>query len=233
MSTKKHRILVADDDPQYLKLMRLNLQARGYEVVIATDGRAAVEVAAAEKPDLILLDIKMPEMDGYEACRRIRRFSTVPVIMLTAMARDDDKVKGLDVGADDYLPKPFSMQEFLARVRAALRRLEFEAQAYEDSIFQTGDLRVDTIQQQVWVADREIGLTPIEYKLLRELVKEAGRVVETEQLLANIWGIDYAGADRALRQAIYRLRQKVEPDSRNPQYIQTRSGVGYLLALAE
>jgi DNA-binding response OmpR family regulator len=233
MKKGKFRILVVDDEPKYIYIMQLNLEARGYEVLVAGDGETAVELAASQEPDLIVLDIRMPGMDGYEACQRIRQFSTVPIIMLTAMAEEADKVKGLDLGADDYVTKPFGIDELLARVRAGLRRAELRAEAVTEPILQAGDLRIDLAQQQVFVSDQEVPLTPIEYHLLSELVKHAGRVVVSERLLEAVWGSGYEGADRTLRQAIYRLRRKIEPDPKNPQYIQTRSGLGYVFILPD
>ncbi len=233
MTKGKYRILVADDEPNYVSIIQLNLKARGYEVLTAWDGETAIEQAASGKPDLIILDIRMPGLDGYEACRRIRQFSAAPIIMLTAMAEEADKIKGLDVGADDYVTKPFSIEELLARVRAALRRVELGGQPKVEPIFQAGDLRIDLSQQRVCRGDQAVHLTPIEYRLLSELVKQAGRVVDLERLLEVGWGTGYEGEERILRQAIYRLRQKLEPDPKHPQYIQTRPGLGYILVLPE
>ena len=233
MKKGKYRVLVADDEPKYVYIIQLNLEARGYQVLVAQDGQTAVEWAATEEPDLIILDIRMPVMDGFEACRRIREFSTVPIIMLTAMAEEADKVEGLDVGADDYLTKPFGIDELLARVRAALRRTELREGAAVQPVFQAGDLRVDLVQRRVYLGEREVQLTPIEYRLLSELVKQAGRVVISEHLLDVVWGAEYEGAERALRQGIYRLCHKIEADPKNPQYIQTRSGLGYVFVVPE
>ena len=229
MVKENGRILVADDEPRYLRAIKVNLEASGYQVITASDGQSAVELAAREALDLILLDIRMPGIDGYEACRRIRQFSSVPIIMLTALAETTDKVKGLDLGADDYVTKPFSADELMARVRAALRRVEQPAPQKPRADYEAGDLRVDFSQQRVYVRGQEIKLTPTEYRLLSELVQAAGRVLVPEYLLENVWGIGYLGETRLLWQAIHRLRRKIERDPQNPQVIQTRPGIGYLL----
>ncbi|MFZ5917733.1 MAG: response regulator transcription factor [Chloroflexota bacterium] len=231
MNRGKPCVLVVDDEPRYVLAIKVNLEASGYRVLTASDGRTAVELAVAEEPDLVVLDIRMPGMDGYETCRRIREFSTAPVIMLSALAEDSDKVRGLDTGADDYVTKPFSAEELLARVRAALRRAELSERTDLRPCFQAGEIRVDFAQQRVFVADREIELTPTEYRLLYELVQQAGRVLVPEYLLDKVWGVGYEGENRLLWQAIHRLRQKIERDPKEPQYIQTRPGIGYVFAV--
>jgi DNA-binding response OmpR family regulator len=204
------------------------LEASGYEVLVATNGREAIERAASEEPDLVLLDVRMPGPDGYEVCRRIREFSTAPIIMLTALTETTDKVKGLDIGADDYVTKPFSANELLARVRAALRRVRFAERPEPAPIFQAGDLRVDFAQQRVFVGSQEVKLTPTEYHLLCELVKHPGQVLTPEYLLERIWGDVSVGDSRLLWQVIHRLRRKIERDPQDPRRIQTRPGLGYL-----
>jgi DNA-binding response OmpR family regulator len=233
MNKGKVCILVVDDEPRYIRAIQINLEASGYEVINARDGQTAIELAASEKPDLILLDIRMVGLDGYEVCRRIREFSAVPIIMLTALAEDADKVAGLDVGADDYVTKPFSADELLARVRAVLRRVELSEQHHPSSTFQAGDLLVDLAQQRVFVRSQEVNLTPTEYRLLCELVRQAGRVLVPEYLLEKVWGMGYEGENRLLWQAVHRLRRKIERDPRNPQHIQTRPGIGYVFALPQ
>ncbi len=225
---RKVRILVAEDEPRYVWAIRTNLEARNYEVITASDGQQAVQLAADVQPDLVLLDIKMPGMNGYEACRRIREFSAMPIIMITAMAEEADKVLGLDSGADDYVTKPFSVPELLARVRAALRRAELTEAPQSDACFEAGELRVDLAKQRVFVRGQEIALTPTEYRLLCELVKQPGRVLVPAYLTERVWGPGYEEADRLIRQAIHRLRRKIEADPRNPKYIHTRSGMGYI-----
>ena len=229
MNKGKIRVLVTDDEPRYVRAVQVNLEASGYEVFTARNGLEAVDIAATEEPDLIILDIRMPNLDGYEACQRIREFSLVPIIMLTALAENVDKVKGLDVGADDYVTKPFSADELLARVRAVLRRVELGGQQDVCPTFQTGDLLVDFMRRCVFVGGQKVSLTPTEYRLLYELVTQPGRVLMPEYLLEKVWGGGYEGESRLLSQAIHRLRQKIERDPRNPEYIQTKPGLGYIL----
>jgi two-component system KDP operon response regulator KdpE len=231
MKKGKTQILVVDDEPIYIRIVRLNLEARGYQVVAANNGQAAIDLIATEEPDLILLDVQMPGLDGYETCQRIREFSRVPIIMLTARVETADKVKGLDAGADDYVTKPFSADELLARVRAALRRAEDSAQATPQSIFRAGDLMVDLARQRVFVREQEIKLTPTEYRLLSELIKHTGQVIVPAYLLERVWGVGYEGEEQLLRQAIHRLRRKIEHDPDAPPYIETRPGIGYMFVM--
>ncbi len=229
----KHRILIVDDEPRYVWSIRVNLEDEGYETITASDGRTAVSLATESSPDLILLDVRMPEMDGYEACRRIREFSTVPIIMLTAMAEEADKVTGLDAGADDYVTKPFGADELLARVRAVLRRVEVLSSDAPEPRFEAGDLRIDFVEQRVYVRDLEVRLTPTEFRLLREMVRQPGRVLVPDYLLERVWSEGYTGETRVLRLAIHRLRLKIEIDPQQPQYIQTRPGMGYIFVVPE
>ena len=230
---KKVRILVAEDEPRYIWAIQTNLEARGYEVLTASDGQQAVQLAADAQPDLVLLDIKMPILNGYEACRRIREFSTVPIIMITAMAEETNKVLGLDLGADDYVTKPFSVPELLARVRAALRRIEFAEGLPSDTSYVAGELRVNFGQQRVFVRGQEIELTRTEYRLLCELVKQPGRILMSSYLTERVWGPEYDEGDKLIRQAIHRLRRKIEADPRRPEYIRTRPGLGYIFVPPE
>jgi len=233
MSKGKARILVVDDEPRYIRAMQANLEASGYEVLAARDGPTALELAANEEPDLILLDIRMPGQDGYEVCRRMREFSMTPIIMLTALTEDASKVKGLDTGADDYVTKPFSVDELLARVRAALRRVEFSKRTEPGPSFQAGDLRIDFAQRRVFVCGQEVSLTPTEYRLLCELVSQAGRVLVPEYLVREVWGTGHEGDIRLLWQVIHRLRHKIERNPQNPLYIQTRPGIGYIFEIPD
>ncbi len=223
------RILVVDDEPKYARAIRAILTAKGYEVLTADDGRVALEVAAREQPHLVLLDVRMPRLDGYEACRRLREFSTAPVIMLTAMAETADKVKGLELGADDYMTKPFSTEELVARVKAALRRSESTTPTESPATRCLGALCIDFVQQRVYVNDREVSLTATEYRLLREFVQHAEHVLSAEYLLNQVWGPGYEGEERLVWREIHRLRQKLAPDPGGPQYIFTRPGSGYVL----
>jgi DNA-binding response OmpR family regulator len=225
------RILVVEDEPKYIWAITTNLKARGYLVLSAQDGQKAVELAVSEEPDLVLLDIKIPGLNGYEVCQRIREFSTVPIIMITAMAEESDKVFGLDMGADDYITKPFSVPELLSRVKAALRRIEYSDGLPSNASFQAGHLRVDFTLQRVFLQDQEVELTPTEYRLLSELVKQPGRLLVTDYLVEKVWGHGYDGNEKLIRQAIHRLRKKIEQDPRNPVYIQTRPGLGYMFFL--
>ena len=233
MNKGKTCVLVADDEPRYVRAIQVNLEASGYKVLAAQDGQMAMELAVNEEPDLIILDIRMPGLDGYEVCQRIREFSTVPIIMLTALAEDADKVKGLDVGADDYVTKPFSAEELLARVRSVLRRVELSEREEPHPTFQAGDLLVDFARQRVFVCGQEVELTATEYRLLCELVKQPGRVLVPEYLLEKVWGLGYEGENHLLWQAVHRLRRKIEHDPQGPRYIQTRPGLGYAFVFAD
>jgi DNA-binding response OmpR family regulator len=228
MSRGKYRILVVDDEPQYLWAIQANLQVRGYKVFTTMDGLEALEIVVNEAPDLVILDVRLPGLDGFEVCRRLRTFSKVPVIMLTALAEDVDKVKGLDLGADDYVTKPFSVAELLSRVRAVLRRADLTEQRGPGAVFRAGWLEVDLLQQRVFIGGQALHLTRVEYRLLCELVKRAGRVLSLDYLLERVWGPAYGGQVQLVRQAVHRLRSKIEPDPRNPQYIQTEVGLGYM-----
>lgn len=228
---KPTTILVVDDEPRYIKLLRYNLESVGYRVLVAATGEEALEVAAREKHDLVLLDIMLPGMDGYEVCRRLQEFSTIPIIMLTAKGEERHKVQGLRVGADDYITKPFGAEELLARVEAVLRRSRSSKGAERQPIFLWGDLRIDFAQRKVMVGDREVKLTPTEYRLLRCLASNAGRVVVQEAILDKVWGLEYREHYEGLRVYIRRLRQKIEKHSSEPKYIVTHPGVGYMLGL--
>jgi DNA-binding response OmpR family regulator len=221
------KILVVDDEPRYLKLIRVNLEASGYEVVTASNARRAVELAAQGDVDLILLDVMLPPgRDGVEACQEIRSFSSVPIIMLTALAGTNDIVRGLDAGADDYIAKPFSVQVMMARIRARLRHLGPPPDA-SISVYKGGDLALDLTSHRLFVRGREVLLTPTEYRLLVELVTHAGRVLVTSYLLERLWDID-RHEPHLIWQVISRLRQKIERDPADPQLIQTRPGIGYV-----
>ena len=222
------RVLVVDDEPKYVRGIQVILESKGYAVVTASNGQTAIDLAARENPDLVLLDVRMPGLSGHETCQRIREFSMVPVIMLTALAETADKVKGLEHGADDYVTKPFSTDELLARVGAVLRRVEASKKPEPVPVFLSGDLRVDFSRQRVFVGNQEVQLTHTEYRLLCELVKHVGQVLSPEYLLDKVWGLGYEGEDRLVWRALHRLRQKIERDPQNPHYIETRVGSGYV-----
>lgn len=203
------------------------LTQEGYEVVVAMDGPQALEAARTERPDLILLDVMLPGMDGLEVCRQIRAWSTVPIIMLTAKTAEVDKVVGLEVGADDYVTKPFSPRELLARIKANLRRAQMQAQqAYQDHL-EVGDIVMDTGGRRVVVRGREVSLSPKEFDLLKVLMSHPGRVLGRDFLLNQVWGEDFFGDTRTLDVHIRWLREKIEEDPSKPRYIQTVHGVGY------
>lgn len=223
------RILIVEDEARVVRLVREVLKAVGYEVTATASGEAAIERVALEAPDLVLLDLMLPEgPDGYEVCRRLREFSEVPVIMLTARAQDTDVLRGFEVGADDYLTKPFNAKELVARVKAVLRRSEVSAYDDMQSRVAAGDLRLDPVGSKVVRSDgSEIELTPIEFRLLHVLMRNAGRVLSHDYLLANAWGYEYEGYSNQIAVYIRRLRTKIEPKPSNPCYLHTVRGVGY------
>ena len=222
-------VLIVDDETRYIRLIEINLQASEYETLTARNAEEALTIAAREELDLILLDIMLPDQLGYEVCRKIREFSQVPIIMLTALGQAEDIVKGLDAGADDYIPKPFSAQELLARIRAVLRRSSSQADI-GSRVIQAGDVKIELEQHRVFRNGDEIHLTSTEYKLLAELIQNAGRVMVPDYLLEAVWGYQHESRPQILWQAIHRLRQKLEPDPSNPTYIHTRQGIGYLFS---
>ncbi len=233
MPAKKTTILTADDDPQLLRLMTRNLQLEGYDVLGASDGQQALELIESNPPDLVLLDVMMPKLDGFTVCYRVREFSSVPIIIVTARGQDQDKVRGLDLGADDYLTKPFSVDELLARVRAVLRRSQFTARENAQGLrasTATGDLTIDYSQHLVILAGREVPLTPTEYRILAYLAQNVGHVVTQDLLLEHVWGSEYLGESHMLQVNINRLRHKLEVDPTQPRYILTKVGIGYSLA---
>ena len=229
----KQRILIVDDEPRLIRLVREVLGAVGYEVLEAADGETGIEMVALEQPDLLLLDILLPRgMDGYQVCRRVREFSNLPVIMLTAKAREADMLEGFDVGADDYLTKPFSAKELIARVEAVLRRSKSPKEIITKKL-ECGGLEIDFARHQVTVRDQQVRLTRTEYKLLGELAMNANKVMLHQDLLAEVWGPEYRDDIDYLRTYIRYLRQKIEVDPSHPRYILTHTGVGYMLACPE
>jgi len=233
MPTKKTTILTADDDPQLLRLITRNLQLEGYEVLPVSDGQQALEQIEQKSPDVVLLDVMMPRMDGFTVCHKVREFSSVPIIIVTARGQDQDKVRGLDLGADDYLTKPFSLDELLARVRAVLRRAQFSAKENAQglqSTMTTGELTIDFSQHLVALGGREVALTPTEFSILAYLAQNAGRIVTQDLLLEHVWGSEYLGEGHMLQVNINRLRRKLETDPTHPRYILTKVGIGYSLA---
>jgi two-component system KDP operon response regulator KdpE len=226
---RREKILVVDDQPRVVRLASQVLEAVGFQVLAATSGKSAIEMVAMEQPDLVLLDILLPPgIDGYQVCRRIREFSNVPVIMLTAKAQEEDLLHGFDTGADDYLTKPFSAKELVARVKAVLRR----AQRPEErtTIVSCGDLEIDFARRTVRVGGEHISLTRTEYALLRQLALNPDCVLLHQDLLTAVWGPEYRDDIDYLRAYIRYLRRKLEMDPSNPQYIVTSPGIGYMLA---
>jgi len=220
-------ILVVDDEPRMRRFMQMNLDLEGYRVIEAGNGLEAVNRVREDLPDLVLLDVMMPEMDGFEALRLIRQTSSVPIIMLTVKGDEDDRVRGLELGADDYVTKPFSPRELASRIKAVLRRTEMPAPA-EQSVIKVDDrLQIDFNRRQVIVEGKEIKLRPTEYRLLYHLVNNAGWTLPHETLLAKVWGHEYRDETHYLRLYITYLRQKIEEDPGNPKYILTERGLGY------
>jgi two-component system KDP operon response regulator KdpE len=222
-----HRILVVDDEPRMIRFIRMNLELEGYTVFEAADGVQALKQVRDVLPDLIILDVMMPELDGFETLEDLREFSSVPVIMLTARGEEDDRVRGLELGADDYVTKPFSPRELVSRVKAVLRRAESATPVSKTPIKVDDQLRIDFDRREVYVAETLIKLRPTEFRLLYHLVSNAGWVVPHEQLLAKVWGYEYRDETHYLRLYINYLRQKIEADPAKPKYILTERGVGY------
>jgi two-component system KDP operon response regulator KdpE len=224
------KILVVEDEPRVVRLISEVLKAVGYQVVSAVTGESGIDAFALEQPDLVLLDILLPHgPDGYEVCRRIREFSNVPVVMLTARVRESEILQGFEVGADDYLTKPFSAKELVARVRAVLRRSE-RSEEGADSTLRCGELEIDFARRSARVRGKPVHLTRTEYALLRRLALHANRVVTHEDLLTMVWGPEYRDDVDYLRAYVRYLRRKLETDPSDPQYILTSQGVGYMLA---
>lgn len=223
------RILVVDDEPRYIRLVEANLITEGYEVLKAKNGQEAVSVVSDQRPDLVLLDIMMPVLDGFGACERIREFSKVPIIVVTAKGEERDRVRGLDLGADDYIVKPFSATELLARVRSVLRRAQNSGGVFQQSVFTHGNLRIDFARAEVFREEKMVFLSATEYRLLLQMARNVGKVLSSEQLLSDVWGPEYRDDKEILWVSISRLRQKLEEDPRNPIHIVTRPGLGYTM----
>jgi len=220
------KILVVDDDVKTVELVKLYLNRDGYRVLAAYDGIEALHLARESHPDLIVLDLMLPGVDGLEICRILRTESDVPIIMLTAMTTDKDRLTGLDLGADDYVTKPFSPRELAARVRAVLRRLPGERGPEK---IEHGELTLNFLKHEAFLAGKPLNLTPVEFKLLGVLVKEPGRVFSRSQIIEKALGYDFDGFDRTIDVHILNLRRKIEPDPRHPRYIKTVYGAGYKL----
>jgi DNA-binding response OmpR family regulator len=230
--TNKPTILVAEDDPRMMRLVQRNLELAGYRVLTASDGEQALQLAEVEPCSLLVLDVMMPILDGLEVCRRVREFSSVPIVIITARNAERDVVLGLDAGADDYLTKPFGAPELLARVRAVLRRSHLGSSPAEvrRATHRCGDLEIDFGQHQVMLRGKLVSLTPTEYRILSQLAQYPGRVLTHEELLSKVWGPAYKDETHLLRVNMSRLRDKIEQDRGQPRYILSRPGLGYLLS---
>lgn len=223
----KYTILVVDDEKRMVRFIRLNLEQDGFHVIEAYNGSGALEEVRTQLPDLILLDVMMPDINGFEVLRKIREVSTVPVIMLTAKGEEDDRIRGLELGADDYMTKPFSPREMVSRVKAVLRRTKTFQEEQVDIIDVDSRLKIDFSRREVWVEGKLIDLRPTEYRLLYHLVKSAGWVNSHEQLLTKVWGFEYREELHYVRLYINYLRKKIEQDPSKPKYILTERGAGY------
>ncbi len=228
--TEGPRVLIIDDEPQIRRFLRNGLSGHDYTVLEAATANAGLDLVAGSKPDLVILDLGLPDMDGVQVIGQVREWSQVPIIVLSVREREQDKIAALDAGADDYLTKPFSIEELFARMRVALRH---SAPAAEEPIFQTGDLKVDLARRLVTVADQEVRLTPTEYSILKFMIGHAGKVVTHQQLLRGVWGPEYQTELHYVRVYVGQLRHKIETDPARPRFILTEPGVGYRLRVDE
>ncbi len=223
---KNRLVLVVDDEPRMIQFVRMNLEAENARVIQAHNGMQALAQVREQLPDAVILDVMMPELDGFETLQRLREVSDVPVIMLTVRADEEDRVRGLELGADDYLGKPFSSRELVSRLKAVLRRTTTEA-SREEILRIDDDLAIDFRDHQAILRNQPVKLRPTEWRLLYHLIQNAGWVMTHDMILAKVWGPEYAGADEYVRLYITYLRQKIEPDPAHPKYILTERGVGY------
>jgi two-component system KDP operon response regulator KdpE len=222
-------VLVVDDETPIRRFLRVSLAGEGYRVVEATTAAEALEQVAAQRPDVVILDLGLPDRDGLTLTREIREWSSVPIVVLSVRDRESDKVSALEAGADDYLTKPFGVGELMARLRVALRHASVPGGTAGQPVFSSGELRIDLARRQVFVSEREVRLTPIEYKLLALLVKNAGKVLTHRQLLRQVWGPEYGDENHYVRVYVAQLRRKIEADPTRPRYLRTEPGVGYRL----
>jgi len=227
METSAKTILIVDDDVKIVELVKLYLQHDGYRTITAYDGNQALEMASGGHPDLIILDLMLPGRDGLDVCRTLRRESDIPIIMITARTTEQDKLTGLDLGADDYVSKPFSPKELVARVKAVLRRLPDEKHMRGPTEIQQGEISLNFIRQEASKAGQSISLTPVEFRLLSTLIREPERVFNREQLIERLFGYDFDGMSRTIDVHILNLRRKIEPDPNHPTIIRTVYGMGY------
>jgi len=225
---KVKKVLIVDDEPKILNVVSAYLEKEGYQVFTASNGKEALELAERKSPDLIILDLRLPDIAGEEVCQRIRQKRDTPILMLTAKVEEEDKIRGLAIGADDYLTKPFSPRELVARVKAILRRVKVEREPQRDIIsFDNGRLRIDISKHEVLINGKPLSLTPNEFRLLIALARYPGRVYTRSELINKVQGYEYEGYDRTIDAHVKNLRQKIEEDPKNPRYILTVFGVGY------
>lgn len=223
----RYKILAVDDEQRMVRFIQLNLEQDGFQVITAYNGKEALEQVRTQLPDLVLLDIMMPDINGFEVLKKIREVNNVPVIMLTAKGEEDDRIQGLELGADDYITKPFSPRELVSRIRAVLRRTKTFQEDQVDLIQVDDRLTIDFSRREVWVDGEKVDLRPTEYRLLYHLVQNAGWVNTHEQLLSKVWGFEYQDEPHYVRLYVNYLRKKLEEDPSNPKYILTERGVGY------
>jgi len=221
------KVLVVDDEPQIVRALRINLSARGYQVLTAHDGASALRAAAEAKPDVVVLDLGLPDLDGTDVIAGLRGWTTVPILVLSARTDSSDKVEALDAGADDYVTKPFGMDELLARLRAAVRRSASSAADGEEAVVETASFTVDLAAKKVHRNGQEVHLTPTEWGVLEVLVRNRGRLVAQKQLLQDVWGPQYATESHYLRVYLAQLRRKLEPEPSRPRHLLTEPGMGY------
>jgi two-component system KDP operon response regulator KdpE len=230
-SGDKGLILLIEDEPQMQRFLRIILQGHGYRLVESATGQEGLMQAATRSPDIILLDLGLPDIDGLEVTRRLREWSDIPIIVISAREQEQDKIKALDAGADDYLTKPFGAGELMARIRVAMRHRAMRQAGQQESVFVLANLRVDLARRQVFLNEKEVHLTPIEYKLLTVLIKNAGKVLTHQQLLKEVWGPSYLTETQYLRVYMTQLRHKLEADPARPRFLINELGVGYRLKL--
>jgi two-component system KDP operon response regulator KdpE len=229
MTETKTSILLIEDEPQMRRFLRVTLQGHGYRLIEASTGEEGLTEVATRNPDVVLLDLGLPDIDGLEVTKRLREWTQIPVIVLSAREQEEDKIRALDAGADDYLTKPFGAGELLARIRVALRRAAAQHSGSEVSVFVLDHLKVDLLKRQVFLNDNEIHLTPIEYRLLTVLIKHAGKVITHNQLMREVWGLAYVNQSHYLRIYMAQLRHKLEVNPARPRFFINEPGVGYRL----
>jgi two-component system KDP operon response regulator KdpE len=229
MTADKGLVLLIEDEPQMRRFLRITLQGSGYRLTEAVAGEEGLTQAATRNPDVVLLDLGLPDIDGLEVTRRLREWTQIPIIVLSAREQEEDKIKALDAGADDYLTKPFGAGELLARIRVALRHSALQQTGSEESVFVLDDLKVDLVKRQVFLDEKEVHLTPIEYRLLTTLIRYAGKVITHNQLMKEVWGPAYVNQSHYLRIYMAQLRHKLEADPARPRFFINEPGVGYRL----